>query len=141
MDAEYTSKIDEAAKVSKMGKKAVKSNNSNKKAKTSNAKGGIQKKQSTEKIYKQPNKKTLQRRLAPHPDPLHVRAHQLWYDVRLQLDKIMEEPESTVALVAEFKELFKKIKEEESSAILYPYSTTSSTVPIMEIARLPNTYT
>jgi len=42
------------------------------------------------------------------------------YDVRLQLDSVLEEPESTKAMVEKFKQLFIKIKEEESSAILYP---------------------
>ena len=53
----------------------------------------------------------------------------------------MEEPENTLGMVEKFRQLFTKIKEEESSAILYPYSTSSSAVPIPDIRKLPNTYT
>ena len=53
----------------------------------------------------------------------------------------MKEPESILAMVETFKKLFIKIKEEESSTILYPYSTSSSAAPISEVTHLPNTYT
>ena len=72
---------------------------------------------------------------------MHDREYKMRYDVRIQLDKIMDDPESTLAMVEKFKQLFTKINEEESSAIIYPYSASSNTVPISDIQRLPNTYT
>lgn len=100
MDTECTLKVDGSDKVLKADTKSVKGTNSNKKAKTSNAKGDILKNNPPKNKYKQKqNIKTTQTRLVPHPDPLHVRAHQLHYNIRLQLDKVMEEPESTVAIV------------------------------------------
>lgn len=53
----------------------------------------------------------------------------------------MDEAESKVAMVAKFRETFIKIINDESSAILYPNSTTSSDIPISAITRLPRTYT
>ena len=97
--------------------------------------------QQSEHRYKQiQNKWSTQTRLAPYPNPNYVWTHQLCYDVRIQLDSVMEEPESTISLVWKFKQIFTKTTEEESSAILYPYSTTSSAVPIMDKLWLPNTY-
>ena len=49
--------------------------------------------------------------------------------------------ENKVAVVAKFNELFGKIADDKSSAILYPYSSNSSDKPISVIVRLPNTYT
>ena len=125
-------------KQTKQGKKGCKPPKSSKGGSTKPAPSTNNKQKNR---YKPSTKKTTQTRLAPIIDPIHAREHQLRYDMRLQLDKIMEEPESTKALVAKFRALFKKVQEEESSAILYPYSTTSSAVPITDVARLPNTYT
>ena len=64
-----------------------------------------------------------------------------YYNIRIQLDKIMVEPESTTSMVAKIKQLIIKITKKESSAILYPYSSTSSAVPISDNKCLPNIYT
>ena len=82
----------------------------------------------------------MQTRIDPEIKPIYARVHKTRYDGRLQLESILEEPACMQAMVEKFKQLFIKIKEEESSAILYPYSSSSSAVPISDIKRLPNTY-
>ena len=60
--------------------------------------------------------------------------------MRIQLDKVMDEGKRKVATVANFRDIFKKIMYDESSAVLYSYSTSSSATPISAIARITNTY-
>ena len=43
-------------------------------------------------------------------------------------------------MIKKFKELFTKIKDDKSSAVLYPYSTSSSATPMMAKARSLSTY-
>ena len=52
----------------------------------------------------------------------------------------MDEPDAKAATVAKFKELISKIMEEENTTVIYPYSTSSSAVPITTMARMPNTF-
>ena len=52
----------------------------------------------------------------------------------------MDEGERKVATVANFKEIFKKIVDDKSTPVLYPYSTSLSATSISVIVRIPNTY-
>ena len=53
----------------------------------------------------------------------------------------MDEADSKVAMISKFKEIFIKIADEELSAVLYPYLTSSSDVPCSALSRIPKTYT
>ena len=77
----------------------------------------------------------------PHPDTNYSRTHQLRFDFRLRLDSITLEPEAKLASVLKFKAMIGKIMEEENTMVLYPYSSSSSAVPITAMARMPNTFT
>ena len=59
----------------------------------------------------------------------------------IRLDSIMVENEAKSASVVKFKEMIGKIMEEENTMVLYPYSSSSSAVPITAMARMPNTFT
>ena len=54
---------------------------------------------------------------------------------------MMDEAESKLAITVNFKEIFGKIIDEESSVIMYPYSTSSSAVPVTSMAQMSSTYT
>ena len=83
-------------------------------------------------------KSKVQQKLPQHPDTNYARTYQIRFDMRIQLDKVMDECESKVATVAKFREIITKIMDDKSSAVLYPYSTSSSAIPITAITRLPN---
>ena len=127
-------------KSKKSGKKTNKNSQGKKNVNPPIVTGGIQKNNPPKNTYKNNGKKAMQTRIDPEIKPIYARVHKIRYDVRLQLDSILEEPACMQAMVEKFKQLFIKIKEEESSAILYPYSSSSSAVPISDIKRLPNTY-
>lgn len=52
-----------------------------------------------------------------------------------------DESDNEHAIVAKYNELFCKIINEESTVVLYPYSTSSSAVPVVVMARMSNIYT
>ena len=63
------------------------------------------------------------------------------YDIRIKLEKIMDEGGSKVAMVDKFRELFGKILDNESSTVLYLYFTSYSATPIAILSRAPIKYT
>ena len=67
--------------------------------------------------------------------------YQLRFDFRLKLDSVMEKTEAKGTTVGKFREMIEKIIEEESSAVVYLYLTTSSASSIVAKARIPKTYT
>ena len=52
----------------------------------------------------------------------------------------MAENKAKSAIVVKFKKMIGKITEEENTMVLYPYSSSSSAVPITAMARMPNTF-
>ena len=82
----------------------------------------------------------VQAKLPQHPDATYSRTHQIRFDFRIRLDSIMVENEAKSASVVKFKEMIGKIMEEENTMVLYPYSSSSSAVPITAMARMPNTF-
>ena len=61
--------------------------------------------------------------------------------MRIQLDKVIYEGKSKVAMVVKFREIITKMMDDESSAVLYPYSTSSRTIIITAIKRMSNKFT
>jgi len=82
----------------------------------------------------------IQAKLQKHTDETYSRTHQIRFDFRIRLDSIMMENEAKSAIVVKFKEMIGKIMEEENTMVLYPYSSSSSAVPITAMARMPNTF-
>ena len=63
------------------------------------------------------------------------------YDIHPKLDNTLGEAESKIAIVEQFKELFVKMLNDESTMTLYPYLSSLSTVTVTLTISLPNTFT
>lgn len=81
-----------------------------------------------------------QTNLPHHPNINYAQTFQLQYDARIDIDKVMDEAENKVAIKVKFKEIFGKIINNESSAVLSPYSSLSSAVPVTTMVRMLNMY-
>ena len=86
-------------------------------------------------------KEKKQAKLPHHPNIDYAREYQLRYNAITKLDVFVDEVASKLAIVLKFKVIFKRIMEEESSVVLYPYLTSPSVIPITAVAHLSNTYT
>jgi len=85
------------------------------------------------KKQKKKMKEKKQAQSPHHPNTNYLREYQLRYDARIKLDELLGEAAAKIAMVLKFKSIFKRVKEEESSAVLYPYLTSSSAVPITAV--------
>ena len=75
------------------------------------------------------NMKT-QSKLPQHPNVNYARKFQQRFDMHIELDSLMDDAESKDATFLKIKAMFIKILEEDNSATLYPYSISSSAVPV-----------
>ena len=125
--------VDGDSAVKSTGKQKKLANATEKKQNTNTAK------QNNKKDKKVKEKK--QAMIPDHPKTNYSRKYQFRYDARIKLDEVLDDASAKLAISLKFKSIFKKLMEEESSAVLYPYSSSSSLLPITLAAKLPNTYT
>ena len=101
------------------GDSAVKSTGKPKKVAnaTANSKNTNVAKQNNKTDKKVKEKK--QATIPDHPKTKYSREYQFRYDARIKLDELLDEASAKLAISLKFKSIFKKLMEEESSAVLY----------------------